>query len=66
MPDRLADLYALERELREAIADGGPDHPNYAIWRRVRWNVLAEMQTQRCDYSAAQPVANIPLRRKAA
>ncbi|OOV11334.1 hypothetical protein [Deinococcus sp. LM3] len=55
MPDRLADLYELERDLRDAIATAGPDHPNRAIWLQARRNVLTEMQTHRREYSAAQP-----------
>ena len=54
MPDRLADLYELERDLREAIATAGPDHPNRPIWIQARRNVLAEMQVHRREYSAAQ------------
>lgn len=57
MPDRLQDLYEFERELRDAIATAGPDHPNRAIWIQARLNVLTEMQVHRREYSAAQPIA---------
>ncbi|GGR62632.1 hypothetical protein GCM10008959_25830 [Deinococcus seoulensis] len=56
MPDRLQDLYEFERELREAIAEGGPDSPNRAIWLQARRNVLAQMQLHRREYSAKQPL----------
>ncbi|OWL99046.1 hypothetical protein CBQ26_00875 [Deinococcus indicus] len=56
MPDRLADLYELERELRDAIAAAGPDHPNHAIWIQARLNALTEMQTHRREYSDQQPL----------
>jgi hypothetical protein len=64
MPDRLADLYELERELRDAIATAGPDHPNRAIWLQARLNVLTEMQTHRREYSDQQPLP-LTLRRAA-
>lgn len=66
MPDRLAELYAQERELREAIAEGGPDSPNRAIWIQARRDLLTDMQRYRREYSADQPAQPIPFQRSAA
>ncbi|MCD0155980.1 hypothetical protein [Deinococcus sp. 6GRE01] len=56
MPERLAELYAWERELREALEEGGPDSPNRAIWINARRTALADIQAARQEYSAAQPL----------
>lgn len=63
---RLAELYAWERELSEAIAERGPDGPNRTIWLQARRDALHDLQVLRQEYSAAQPAANIPFQRSAA
>lgn len=65
MPERLQDLYEFERELREVIAHGGADHIDYPIWLKIRRDVLSEIQAQRRDYSAKQPITFTQQRRAA-
>ena len=49
----LADLYDLERELREAIEVAGPDSPNRACWLRLRRVILWDLARYREELSAA-------------
>lgn len=56
---RLAELYAWERELSEAIAEGGPDGPNRKIWLRARRDALHDLQVLRQEYSATLTTAII-------
>lgn len=49
----LADLYDLERELREAIEVAGPDSPNRASWLRLRRVILWDLARYREELSAA-------------